>query len=191
MPIANQSPESAAANRRSFQLGHGKIALSATALTAHDRLSVIRSPNAETVNKEVSILSATLRAEQEAVAASQLGVNAGLLQQPVIDLAARFEGHHQARSTALEAPARKLGGTEVEAPESRVPCRWPFSPKARTPSRRAAPPVCVAADHPLTAEGQAGEMRSGNPCSDDRSRHVKPRGNSPTYKEASHDYESA
>jgi hypothetical protein len=90
MPVANQSSEPAAANRRSFHSGHGEIALSATAialLTGRGRFSFIRSANAETVNKDVAVLNAALGAEQEAVVASLLGVNWGLLQRSVIDLA--------------------------------------------------------------------------------------------------------
>lgn len=76
MPVTDRCAESANANRRSFLSGLGKITLSATAIglmTGHDRLSLLSSANAETVNNDVAILNAALGAEQEAVAAYQLG----------------------------------------------------------------------------------------------------------------------
>lgn len=121
MPVANQHAEPTAANRRSFFSGLGKITLSATAvalMTGYDRLPFISSANAETVNNDVAILNAALGAEQEAVAAYQLGASSGLLQKPVVGLAVQFQGHHKEHAAALATAVEKLGGTPVEAPES-------------------------------------------------------------------------
>jgi hypothetical protein len=121
MLVANHDFGPPATNRRSFFSALGTITLSATAialLAGHDRLSFISVANAETVNNDVAILNAALAAEQEAVAAYQLGASSGLLQKPVIDLAVQFQGHHKEHAAALAAAVKKLGGTPIEAPES-------------------------------------------------------------------------
>jgi hypothetical protein len=110
-----------AASRRSFFSGLGKMTLSATAITllaGQDHLPLISSAKAETVGNDVAILNAALGAEQEAIAAYQLGASSGLLQQPVLDLAVQFQGHHKEHATALAVTVKKLGGTPVEAPKS-------------------------------------------------------------------------
>ena len=121
MIVANRYTEPAAASRRSFFSGLGKITLSTTAialLAGQDRLSLISTANAKTVNNDVVILNAALGAEQEAVAAYQLGATSGLLQKPLLDLAVQFQGHHKEHAAALAATVKKLGGTPVEAPKS-------------------------------------------------------------------------
>ena len=121
MPVANQHAEPAVASRRGFFSGLGKVTLSTTAialLAGQDRLSFISSANAETMNNDVVILNAALGAEQEAIAAYQLGATSGLLQKPLLDLAVQFQGHHKEHAAALAATVTKLGGTPVEAPKS-------------------------------------------------------------------------
>ena len=93
--------------------GLGKITLSATAIaliTGHDRLPFLSSANAETVNNDVAILNAALGAEQEAVAAYQLGAGSGLLQKPIVDLAVQFQGHHKEHAAALAATVKSSAG---------------------------------------------------------------------------------
>jgi rubrerythrin len=121
MSVANLHADPAAADRRSFLSGLGKITLSASAialLAGQDRLALIGSANAQTANNDVAILNAALGAEQEAIAAYQLGATSGLLQKPVLDLAVQFQGHHKEHAAALTATVKKLGGTPVEAPKS-------------------------------------------------------------------------
>jgi rubrerythrin len=121
MSVANLYPDPAAADRRSFLSGLGKITLSATTialLAGQDRLALIGSANAQTANNDVAILNGALGAEQEAIAAYQLGATSGLLQKPVLDLAVQFQGHHKEHAAALAATVKKLGGTPVEAPKS-------------------------------------------------------------------------
>ena len=121
MPVANQHTEPAVTNRRSFFSGLGTVTLSATAialLAGRDGLSLIGAANAETMNNDVAILNAALGAEQEAVAAYQLGATSGLLQKPILDLAVQFQGHHREHAAALAATVKKLGGTPVEVPKS-------------------------------------------------------------------------
>jgi hypothetical protein len=121
MSVANLYPDPVAADRRSFLSGLGKITLSATTialLAGQDRLALIGSANAQTANNDVVILNGALGAEQEAIAAYQLGATSGLLQKPVLDLAVQFQGHHKEHAAALAATVKKLGGTPVEAPKS-------------------------------------------------------------------------
>jgi rubrerythrin len=121
MSVVNLYADPAAADRRSFLSGLGKITLSASAialLAGQDRLALIGSANAQTANNDVAILNAALGAEQEAIAAYQLGATSGLLQKPVLDLAVQFQGHHKEHAAALAATVKKLGGTPVEAPKS-------------------------------------------------------------------------
>src|SRR5215207_1415511 len=118
MYVTNQRAELATANRRSFFSGRGKSTLSATAialLAGQDRLALIGSAKAETPNNDVVILNAALAAEQEAIAAYQLGATSGLLQKPILDLAVQFQGHHKEHAAGLAATVKKLGGMPNEA----------------------------------------------------------------------------
>lgn len=104
--------------RRSFLSGFGKFTLSATAialLAGRDRLALIGSAEAKVAGNDVTILNAALAAEQEAIAAYQVGASSGLLQKPVLDLAVQFQGHHKEHATALATTVKKLGGTPVAA----------------------------------------------------------------------------
>ncbi len=104
--------------RRSFLSGLGKFTLSATAialLAGQERLALVGSAEAKTPNNDVAILNAALGAEQEAIAAYQVGASSGLLQKPVLALAVQFQGHHKEHAAALAATVKKLGGTPVEA----------------------------------------------------------------------------
>lgn len=104
--------------RRSFLSGLGKFTLSATAialLAGQERLALVGSAEAKTPNNDVAILNAALGAEQEAIAAYQVGATSGLLKKPVLDLAVQFQGHHKEHAAALAATVKKLGGTPVEA----------------------------------------------------------------------------
>lgn len=118
MSVVNPHADPATADRRSFLSGLGKITLSATAialLAGQDRLALISSARAQSPNNDVAILNAALAAEQEAIAAYQLGAASGLLQKPVLDLAVQFQGHHKEHADALAATVKKLGGTPNEA----------------------------------------------------------------------------
>jgi len=104
--------------RRSFLSGFGKFTLSATAvalLAGRDRLALIGPAEAKTAGNDVTILNAALAAEQEAIAAYQVGATSGLLQKPVLDLAVQFQSHHKEHATALATTVKKLGGTPVAA----------------------------------------------------------------------------
>ncbi len=122
MSVTNLNP------RRSFMSGFGKFTLSATAialLAGQEKLALVGSAWAQTANNDVTILNAALGAEQQAIAAYQLGADSGLLQKPVLALAVRFQGHHKQHAEALTKALQKLGGKPV------VPLKDYGFPKAK------------------------------------------------------------
>ena len=64
---------------------------------------------------DVAILNAALGAEQQAIAAYQVGAESNLLQKPVLDLAVKFQSQHKAHADLLAATVKQLGGTAVSA----------------------------------------------------------------------------
>jgi rubrerythrin len=107
-----------ATSRRSFFSGTGKMTLSATAvalLSGREALATTMLQTAETSTGDVDILNAALGAEQEAIAAYQLGAESGLLQKPALDLAVTFQGHHKQHAELLAATVKKLGGAPATA----------------------------------------------------------------------------
>jgi rubrerythrin len=101
--------------RRGFLTGFGKFTLSASAialLAGNEKLALIGSASAQT-NNDVTILNSALGAEQQAIAAYQLGAESGLLKKPVLDVAVQFQGHHKAHADALAKAVQKLGGKPV------------------------------------------------------------------------------
>jgi hypothetical protein len=107
-------PSFRALARRTLLARGGQLALSATAvaLLAGNESLAAQSKNG---GGDVTILNTALGAEQEAIAAYQLGVESGLLQKPVLDLAVTFQGHHKAHADLLASTIKKLGGTPSTA----------------------------------------------------------------------------
>ncbi len=100
--------------RRLFLGRPGQMAMSATAvalLAGRESLAAGTKGHAN----DVGILNTALGAEQEAIAAYQVGAESGLLQKPVLDLAVTFQGHHKAHADLLASTVKKLGGKPVEA----------------------------------------------------------------------------
>jgi len=64
---------------------------------------------------DVQILNAALAAEQEAVAAYQVGAESGLLGGGALKVALKFQGHHKEHAAVLAATVEGLGGQPVEA----------------------------------------------------------------------------
>lgn len=60
---------------------------------------------------DIKILNAALAAENEAIAAYQVGADSGLLSSAVKDVALTFQGHHAEHSVVLADTINKLGGT--------------------------------------------------------------------------------
>ena len=103
-------------SRREFLRGSGTtLTASAFALLAGcNSLSAAekKSP-ADSMATDVNVLNSALGAEQQAVAAYQVGAESGLLQKPVLDLAVQFQGHHKAHADLLAATIKQLGGNPV------------------------------------------------------------------------------
>ena len=98
--------------RRRFLSGFGKITLSTAAialLSGRENLALAQTKQG--ANNDVTILNSALGAEQQAIAAYQLGAESGLLQKPVRALAVQFQGHHKAHADILAKTVTKLGGT--------------------------------------------------------------------------------
>jgi len=101
--------------RRSLFSSGGKMLLSATAvalMSGNEALATSLNETADAgLTQDVDILNSALGAEQEAIAAYQLGAESGLLQKPALDLAVTFQGHHKAHAALLASTVKKLGGT--------------------------------------------------------------------------------
>ena len=95
--------------RRWFLRHAGKATLSAGAILLLAGCSGSRPAKAAAPAADASILNAALGAEQEAVAAYQVGAESGLLSKPALDLAVQFQGHHKQHAEVL-APRPPLPG---------------------------------------------------------------------------------
>jgi rubrerythrin len=104
--------------RRKFFSSTGRITLSAAAvalLAGKEALANSTVQLAEAATSDVDILNSALGAEQEAIAAYQLGAESGLLKKPALDLAVTFQDQHKAHAELLSATVKKLGGMPVTA----------------------------------------------------------------------------
>lgn len=101
--------------RRAFLTRGAAATLSGAAvalLAGNDALAVSSEQNSAA---DVEILKTALGAEQEAIAAYQVGAESGLLKQPALDLAVTFQGHHKAHAALLASTIKTLGGAPDEA----------------------------------------------------------------------------
>lgn len=99
--------------RRSFLTQAGKATLSAGALLLLAGCGGNRAAMAAAPEADINILNSALGAEQEAIAAYQVGAESGLLSKPVLDLAVQFQGHHKEHAEVLAKTVADLGGTPV------------------------------------------------------------------------------
>jgi rubrerythrin len=100
--------------RRAFFSRAGAATLSATAIALLAGKESLADSAGDTA-ADVEILKTALGAEQEAIAAYQVGAESGLLKKPALDLAVTFQGQHKAHADLLAATVKKLGGTPGEA----------------------------------------------------------------------------
>jgi rubrerythrin len=102
------------AGRRMF-MTRSSLMLSGTAvaLLAGCESVTAEAKKPDTAADDVKILNGALGAEQQAIAAYQVGAESGLLQKPVLDLAVQFQGHHKAHADLLAATVKQLGGNPV------------------------------------------------------------------------------
>jgi rubrerythrin len=102
------------AARRLF-LARSGLALSGAAVALLAGRDALAAKSGGAAAQDVRILNTALGAELEAIAAYQLGAQSGLLQQPVLDLAVQFQGHHQQHADLLAKTVQQLGGKPVAA----------------------------------------------------------------------------
>lgn len=107
------------AARRAF-LGRSGLLLSGTAVALLAGNDVLAAKGASGTEADIRILNSALASELEAIAAYQVGAESGLLQKPVLDLAATFQGHHGEHAGVLTRTIQKLGGKAVTAKEKYV-----------------------------------------------------------------------
>jgi len=105
------------AGRRTFFARSGVVLSGTTIALLAGRESLaaqLKKTSAEAGASDVNILNSALGAEQQAIAAYQVGAESGLLQKPVLDLALQFQGHHKAHADLLAATVKQLGGVGVK-----------------------------------------------------------------------------
>jgi len=102
------------AGRRTFFARSG-VVLSGTAIALlAGRESLAAQLKKTSAEGGATDINSALGAEQQAIAAYQVGAESGLLQKPVLDLALQFQGHHKAHADLLAATVKQLGGTAVK-----------------------------------------------------------------------------
>ena len=85
------------AARRMF-LARSGLVLSGAAIALLAGRDVLAAKTGGGTSADVRILNTALGAELEAIAAYQVGAESGLLQNPELDLAVQFKGHHSDRT---------------------------------------------------------------------------------------------
>ena len=104
--------------RRGLIRGSGITLLSASAvalLAGCEKMAAAQGMGNGSAANDVGILNTALALENEAISAYQLGAQSGLLQKPVLEVAALFQTHHKEHRDALVATIRRLGGAPVAA----------------------------------------------------------------------------
>ncbi len=102
--------------RRAISAGGLVLSASAVALLGgrHALAAGAKVSPAE-LEADVRILNTALGAENEAIAAYQVGAESGLLSKDVLAVAVTFQGHHKEHAAAIAATVQKLGGKAVAA----------------------------------------------------------------------------
>jgi hypothetical protein len=100
--------------RRTLLRAPGLMALGSLAAVSLGRsMPAWAMTESGSVKDDINILNTALGLEYQAIAAYQVGAESGLLQKPVLDTAAKFQGHHKAHASVLAGTVSKLGGTPV------------------------------------------------------------------------------
>ncbi len=97
-------------SRRKFLQSSGQASLSAIAVGALS--GCVTSLQADSADPEgdITILNTAIAAEHEAIAAYQLGAESGLLDEGVLSVAVKFQGHHKEHADVLASTVQQLGG---------------------------------------------------------------------------------
>ncbi len=109
-PIVEVSRRSLFARTGEAMLSAGAVAL----LAGCESIAAGEGSDARMVADDVAILNTALGAEQEAIAAYQVGAESGLLQPAVLQVAVKFQGHHKEHADLLASTVAKLGGNPVD-----------------------------------------------------------------------------
>lgn len=102
-------------SRRKFFGGAGKLTLSATAVALLAGCNTMAMEKNDAQASDLDILNGALGAEQEAIAAYQLGADSGLLEPAVAQVALAFQRDHSEHAKVLSDTIRQLGGTPAPA----------------------------------------------------------------------------
>ncbi len=100
---------------RRVWLGRSGLLLSASAVAMLAGRPALAAGKPSHAAQDARILNTALGAELEAIAAYQVGVDSGLLEKPVRELALTFQGQHKAHADLLASTVSKLGGRPVSA----------------------------------------------------------------------------
>lgn len=102
--------------RRAISAGGLVLSASAVALLGgrHALAAGAKVSPAE-LESDVRILNTALSAENEAIAAYQVGAESGLLAKDILAVAVAFQGHHKEHAAAIAATVQKLGGKAAAA----------------------------------------------------------------------------
>ncbi len=112
--IAQPSNDIVVPARRSF-VQAGLLSAAAVALLGGKDALAAKKADANGGAGDIDILNSALAAEQQAIAAYQVGADSGLLTPAVKSLALEFQGHHKAHADLLAATVNKLGGKAAVA----------------------------------------------------------------------------
>jgi rubrerythrin len=108
-------PEQTTLSRRGFFGKTGAVTLSATAVALLAGCGTMAASSNDAGASDIDILNGALGAEQEAIAAYQLGADSGLLQPAVAQVALAFQRDHSEHAKVLADTIRQLGGAPAPA----------------------------------------------------------------------------
>lgn len=80
-------------------------------LAGCESMADAKMADAATAEGDIKILNTALGAENEAIAAYQVGADSGLLQPDALKIAVMFQSQHKAHADVLGSTVKKLGGT--------------------------------------------------------------------------------
>jgi rubrerythrin len=108
-------PKPGLVSRRGFFSKTGGLTLSATAVALLAGCGTMAAKSDDAASSDLDILNGALGAEQEAIAAYQLGADSGLLVPAVAQIALAFQRDHSEHAKVLSDTIRQLGGTPAPA----------------------------------------------------------------------------
>jgi len=101
-------------SRRALLSSTRKLTLSAFAIGLLAGKSGLAAEPAAGTSDDIELLDTALVLEHQAIAAYQIGLDSGLLQKPVIELAQQFQGDHKKHAELVSGTIVKLGGKPVK-----------------------------------------------------------------------------